>query len=97
MAIPVPVASGTGDQQISDSKPSRLMGWSLVESHATTPALSELVLRNGTTTGDPEVAHIKVPASGSDHEWFGPQGITCKDGIFLDRVVGTTTVVVFIE
>lgn len=95
MAEGIPFASGTGDAAVSTSKPTRLYGWSVTES-AGSPAIATAVLRNGTGTGDPIVAIASVPASGKDFQWFGPNGITCTGGLFLDRTGGSTTVVVYV-
>jgi hypothetical protein len=95
MARAVAVATGTGDAAISTSTPSRLMGWSVVET-AGTPALASAVLRDGTGTGDPIVAQAKVAASGAAFQWFDPAGIVCPNGVFLDRTAGETTVVVYL-
>jgi hypothetical protein len=48
-----------------------------------------LHLHNGGANTTPIVALIK-PANG-DHEthWFGPNGIACPNGIFVDLISGT--------
>jgi len=48
-----------------------------------------LHLHNGDANTDPIVTLIK-PANG-DHEtlWFGPNGIACPDGIYVDLIAGT--------
>ena len=97
MAIGIADPAGTGDVQIMPAgKPAKLMGWSAVES-AGAPALATAVIRNGSTTSDPPVAVIGLLASTSQAERFGPQGIECPNGIFLDRVTGNTTFVVYVQ
>ena len=96
MAIAINSPSNTTDLAISTSKPSRLLGWTAVES-AGTPALATAVIRDGADVNGAPIAYIGLLASGGGSQWFGPQGIVCPNGIFLDRVTGTTTITVFVE
>jgi hypothetical protein len=89
----VVAAAGTGDAQITSSGFSRLFGYSITETAA---AVATAVIRNGTSTSGAPLAYIGLPASGAQTVWFGPQGIAAPLGIFLDRVTGTTQVVVYV-
>lgn len=99
MAIgPVVVASGTGDvQAVSGTKYNlRLVGFSVAET-AGTAATAEVVLRHGTAaTDDPLVAPINLAADGFGTFWY-PPGIPCPNGIYVDRVSGTTTLVLYVD
>lgn len=72
----------------------RLLGYTIRES-AGSPAAAAVNLRNGDADTDPLLAAETFAASGSEHRWFGPNGISCADGVFLERVSGNTTVVVY--
>jgi hypothetical protein len=96
VAVPVTSASaGAGQVTVATASPVRLMGWSVRESD-TTAAVAEVVLRQGSTTGQ-IVAQAHVAANGSVETWMGPQGVICREGLFIDRIGGTTTVVVWVE
>ena len=94
MAVAIDAPAGSGNLQISTAKPERFLGWSAVE---TAGAVAEFVLRSGTGTGDPPVAHVKVVSGGSSSQWLGEQGVICPGGLFLHRVAGSTHVVVWVE
>lgn len=93
MAAPFTIASGSGDSAVGTSGSSKvLMGWSVKEDSA---AVATLVLRHGTSTSDPIIAVINLAASASETRWLGPNGVNCPNGIFVDRLTGTTTVVIY--
>lgn len=94
MAIAIVSPAGTGDLQISTDQPSVLLGWSMTETAA---GVATGVIRNGTSTAGAPVAYYGLAAAGAQTQWFGPQGIVCDKGIFLDRVTGTTQVVVYVQ
>lgn len=91
-------ASGTGDEQVTEGGVNvtgynlRLMGFTVQDDGAT---VSKVVFRNGTGTGNDGVAGAYIAANASDAQWFGPLGVHCPNGIFIDRTAGTTTVTVF--
>lgn len=70
------------------------MGFSV---HETAAAVATAVIRDGTSTSGVPVAYISLAAAGGQTQWFGPQGIVCTNGIFLDRVTGTTEITVWYE
>lgn len=46
-------------------------------------------LHNGDANNDPIVAMVH-PANGNhDTIWFGPNGIACPDGVYIDVITGT--------
>ncbi len=98
MATPVAVAAGTGDAQIVNARRGlRLRGFSCAET-ASSAAAAEFILRHGTSTGDPQlVSPVNLNANGVGFPWFGTHGIDCPDGIFLDRISGNTSLVVYVD
>ena len=69
----------------------RLMGFSIQES-AGGPDAAALYLRHGTDDTGPVMFAVTLAASESKTQWFGPQGLNCEDGIFLERTAGESTV-----
>lgn len=88
------VTSGTADVQVF-SRPCVVTGCSFRES-ASTPAAATIILRNGTSASAPIVATIEIPADGSMADNYEP-GIYCHDGLYVDRVAGTTEGVVYVK
>lgn len=87
--------SGTDDEQaIAGAANLRCMGFNIQES-AVVPAVADVVIRHGTDATGPVIAQVKLIASGSQTIWFGPNGITVTNGVFLERVAGTTQVTVY--
>lgn len=90
-----PVASGTADVQgIAAAANTRLVGWSITED-AATAAAAEVILRHGTLVSDPIIAQVNLAANESIRDWFGPDGIGVANGVFVDRVSGTTALTLF--
>lgn len=84
------VTSGTSDAQgVAATANLRLIGFSCRE-NAGSPAAAEFILRHGTADTAPAIAFVKLAASGSVTQWLGFGGIGCPNGIFVDRVSGTT-------
>ncbi len=98
MATPIPVASGTGDTQVAAARPGlRLRGFSCTET-AGSAATAEFILYHGTSNSDPQLlAPVTFLANGTGFPWFGDHGIDCPNGIYLDRISGTTTLVVYVD
>lgn len=49
-----------------------------------------LHIHNGATnSGTPIIAGVYVSNNQSSHVWFGPNGISCASGIYIDVVSGT--------
>jgi hypothetical protein len=70
------------------------MGVAVRES-AGAPAAAALNLRHGDDAADPLLIPIELAANGSTFQWFGPQGIWCPSGVFVDRVSGETELTLF--
>lgn len=89
------LASGTADTA-AVGFPCKLLGFSIHES-AASAAVASLYLRDGSgATGDIRVA-LELLGDQSATMWFGPQGIQCNTGIYVDRVAGTTEGVIYFE
>lgn len=90
------VAAGIADVQgVAATANLRLVGYSVRES-AATPAAASVSLRHGTLATDPLLLPTVVLAAGGRLEhWFGPDGIACPGGIFVDRATGNTELVLY--
>jgi len=92
---PIVIVSGTGDVQgVVAAYNLRLMGYSVAES-ASSSAAAEVILRHGTLATDALLtAPINLDANGYGHFTCD---IMASAGIFIDRVSGETTVVLYVE
>jgi hypothetical protein len=54
--------------------------------------VATLLLRHGDAATDEIVAAENFAAAGSTTRWFGPGGIPVPDGVFIERLTGTTAV-----
>jgi len=93
------VESGTTDVQAVAAADAgwtlKLCGWSISEDAGSTAAV---VIRDGTSaSGTPAVAPINCAANGFGMWGISNQGIPCPNGIYVDRVSGTTTVVLYVD
>lgn len=91
-AVPVVVASGTGDVQAvaatgNGITPPLFVGFSITED-AGSPAAARVRLHHGTSAAGPELFDIELAGDQSTREWF-PYGIEVQNGLFVDRVSGT--------
>lgn len=83
--------TGTSDGQlVAATAGLRLMGFSAQETTASAGA--SLIFRNGTSNSGNGLYGVTLGANESRGEWFGPQGIACAGGLWLERVSGTTQV-----
>lgn len=93
-------AAGTADVEamVAAHATLRLCGLSVAET-AATAAAAEIIMLHGATqaAGVIVVAPINVGADGFGVFWFENGGIPCPNGITLDRVSGTTTVVAYVD
>ena len=93
MAFCVVVPSGaTGVQAVTGD--CELVGFSVRES-AGTPAVASVVLRDGTSSAGKSRAFVSLAASGVDTKLL--PAIECKTGIFVDRVSGSTELVLYLD
>ena len=97
MPHPVAVAAGTGDSAAVAANPNlKLLGVAFAET-AASAAAAEVALRHGTSATDPFlVPNVNLDANGFGIEWFGT-GISCANGIFVDRIAGNTTLVLYVD
>jgi len=54
-------------------------------------------IHHGTDNTGPIITGVKPPNGGHDAIWFGPNGVHCPDGIFLDVTSGTPEGSVFVR
>lgn len=68
----------------------RLMGVSVRETAA---GVATLNIEHGIANSSPIMAPINLAAAGSISLWFGPGGLPCSSGIWIERLTGSTQVV----
>jgi hypothetical protein len=73
----------------------RLMGYSAKESAGTPAAATFSIVHGATGAAGTSVVHQNFAASGSNSEWFGPDGIACPNGISIDWLTGAVDVNIF--
>jgi hypothetical protein len=84
------VTAGTGDEAgLAAAAGLRLMGLSVRE---TAGAVATLNVEHGTANSSPIMDAINLAAAGTVTHWFGPQGLPCAGGIWIERLTGTTQV-----
>lgn len=84
------IAAATGDEAgLAAATGLRLMGYSIRETAA---AVATLNIEHGTANSSPVLAAENLAAAGSVVRWFGPQGLPCASGIWIERLTGTTQV-----
>lgn len=89
MADSIHVVAGAGDVQ-GFTGPGTLYGYSVRE---TAGAVATVILRHGTQVTDPAVALIMLVANTSKTEMIA--ALDLPNGLFVDRVVGTTELVLY--
>ena len=89
-----PIASGTGDLQGKGAEANlELVGFQMVE-NAATPADARVRLHKGTANTDPILFDVTLSPRESTSE-FITFGIKAAEGIYIDRVSGTTQITLF--
>ena len=84
------IAAGTADEAGKAAAHGlRLMGYSVVEGAA---GAAVVQIQHGTANSSPVMANLKLLASTGKEMWFGPQGLPCSSGIWIERVSGNTEV-----
>jgi hypothetical protein len=84
------IAAATGDEAGKAAATGlRLMGISIRE---TAGAVATLNIEHGTANSSPVMLAVNLAAAGSVVQWFGPQGLPCPSGIWIERLTGTTQV-----
>lgn len=95
----VVISSGTGDSEaaVAAAYNLKLCGFSISEDAGST---AEVKIYDGATiaAGALAMAPINLAAKGFGM-WFAssPQGIPCHNGVTVERVSGTTTVVLYVD
>jgi hypothetical protein len=95
MAVPIALTGTTADVQVYTGA-TYLMGFSIKED-AGTGGVATARLRDGTTASGPVVVELELSPDQSATMWFGDSGIRINDGIFLDRIAGTTSGCVYVR
>lgn len=87
------LAANTTDVAAVAATPNlRLLGISVIETASATASLSIQESASNDTTK--ELLAITLLANESRSEWFGEHGIPCPGGIWIERITGTTRVVI---
>jgi hypothetical protein len=55
-------------------------------------AAAVVEIRHGASVAGPIVGTVRLAAAGADWRWYGPGGISCPDGIWVEVVSGTPSV-----
>ena len=88
--------AGTADAPLVPARRGqRLVGFSCREAVAAAAAAA-FVLRHGQSAGGRPLLYVNLAADESVRDWYGPQGINCPQGVYVDRESGTTEVVVYV-
>lgn len=82
---PNPVAVGEYD----------LLGWSVIENTGAAPSV--LIIRDGADATGVSLGPIRLNASQSEREWFGPGGIRLERGAFTHQFLGITDGTLFLR
>lgn len=88
-------AAGTADETAADSR-KILTGFNVMEAEATGTE-AEVKIRDGTTASDPVVLTVTLAAQETVVEWADDTGVVCRNGVFIERVAGTTEVVLYLR
>lgn len=72
-----------------------LLGWSTAENAVTAAAATVNIYRGTAATAANKVAVIELAANGSADRWLGPQGVYCRDGIFVELAAGSSEVIIY--
>lgn len=88
----IATAATTDEQGVAAATGLRLMGYSIKETAA---AAATVQLCHG-TANTTVMVNENLAASASVVRWFGPQGIPCAAGIYIERLTGGSTLFTFI-
>lgn len=84
------VSAGTGDEAgVAAAFGLHLMGYSIRETAA---AAATVNIEHGAAGSSPVMDAVNLAASTSASRWFGPGGLPCFNGVFIERLTGTTEV-----
>jgi hypothetical protein len=92
------VPSGTSDGQAH--KPDKMLilhGFSTAET-ASSASTAEVIIRHGINASAPMIcAPINFASDGFGYPTFFPVPLPCPNGIFIDRVSGETTIILYVD
>lgn len=85
-----PLTSGTtSGQGLSAATNLILMGFSSIE---TAGATAQFILNHGTSNAGPIISWVSLSANQSTREWYGPQGKNVPNGVYVQKVSGSTQI-----
>ena len=96
--LPIHVVSAGGNIQALDSHRNLVLwGFSAAES-ASSASTAECVIRHGNSTSAPPLfAPMNFAADGFCYPTFVPFPMQCPNGIFVERVSGVTTLILYVD
>lgn len=71
-----------------------LAGFSVSETDGSAAA-AEVAIRHGSASGAYLIPPMNLDANGFGFFWMGSKGISAPNGIYVDKISGTTTVTVY--
>jgi len=89
---PAEVVALTGSDQQAVTGSSVFLGLDVNDDAASNVHLH---IHNGTDNTGPLIASADPSSGGHDELWFGPGGVKCDGGIFVDVVTGTPSGSIF--
>lgn len=90
MSQAIHVPSGTADS----AHPAGVLAGINIRESAVVATAAEVIIRNGTTATDP-IVYIRQLVGDEQHVVSLP-AVACRSGIFVDRVAGTTEIVLYV-
>ena len=86
-------ASGTTDiAGIAALASNRLFGVAIRETAGSTATVN---IELGTQNSDPMICAFSLAANACEHVNFGPHGVVCATGVWIEKLTGTTAVTIF--
>ena len=82
----------TGSDQQAVTGSTILMGFAVLDAAASTV---EVRIYNGTSNSGDLVAVAKPDDTKHEQFWFGPNGVHCPDGVYVDVISGTPSGSIF--
>ena len=83
-------AAATADEAgVAAAANLRLMGVSVTEGAAGAAVVN---IEHGAANSSPVMVSFKLLASTGKELWFGPQGLPCPNGVWIERISGNTEV-----
>jgi len=73
---------------VATRTPNTLYGWALRNLDADPAGLAVVNVRDGIDADGALIAQVTLVFNESNREWFGPDGIACNDGLFIELESG---------